>query len=66
MSAMYRKLIVEVTKCDPSRARFIVDLMRDRYGTLDGLTRKEFTREAKMADQQVDAVKTACPSWNPL
>jgi hypothetical protein len=45
----YERLIIEVTKCRTDEAPMVEGLMRDVYGTLDGLDRKTFQREAKKA-----------------
>lgn len=63
----YRKLIIEVTGCPTTEARFVEDLMRDANGgTLDHLTRAKFAREARSALKHVGEVKIAVPSWDPL
>lgn len=62
----YRKLIIEVTGCAREDARFVEDLMRDEYGTLDHLTRAKFTRCAKSCLKAVPGVKASVPGWDPL
>ncbi len=46
---MYRKLIIELTKCTAEEAPAVEMCMRDRWHTLDGLDRAEFRREARKA-----------------
>jgi len=48
-SRMYAQIIIELTGCPEGEAGGIEALMRDRFSVLDGLSRAEFRREAKMA-----------------
>lgn len=45
--SIYTNLIIELTKCTPEEAPLVEGLMRVTYGTLDGLDRATFRREAK-------------------
>jgi hypothetical protein len=52
--SIYTKLIIELTKCTPEEAPLVEGFMRADYGTLDGLSRLVFSREAK---QDLKAVR---------
>lgn len=59
----YGRLIVELTRCSEDEAGGIERLLRDRFGTLDGLSRAEFRREAKRAQKiLVDLWKEVWPT----
>ena len=45
----YSKIIIELIACTPGEAGGVERVMRDRFRVLDGLSRAEFKREAKMA-----------------
>jgi hypothetical protein len=45
--SLYTNLIIELTRCTPREASFVEGFMRTTYGTLDGLDRATFRREAK-------------------
>ena len=45
----YSKIIIELIACTPGEAGGVERIMRDRFRVLDGLSRAEFKREAKMA-----------------
>lgn len=47
--SLYTNIIVELTKCTPEEAPLVEGFMRVTYGTLDGLDRATFRREAKKA-----------------
>lgn len=44
---MYRKLIIELSKCTTEEARLVEGYMRLEFGTLDHLTRAQFKKAAK-------------------
>ena len=46
---IYRKLIVEATRCSPDDAPVVEEFMREVYRVLDGLDRKTFFYEARRA-----------------
>lgn len=45
----YRELILELAGCAEDEAGGVERVMRDRWHTLDGLSRAEFRREARKA-----------------
>lgn len=47
--AIYSKLIVASTGCTLDQTVPVLECMRNRYGTLDGLARVEFYRAARVA-----------------
>ncbi len=51
--SIYTKLIVELTKCKETEAPLVEGYLRLIYGTLDGLDRARFKREAKAALKDV-------------
>jgi hypothetical protein len=46
---IYGPKVIEDTGCSPEQTHTILDIMRDRFGTLDHLNRKEFRAEARAA-----------------
>lgn len=44
---LYTRLILDTTKCTPKEAPLVEGFLRVTYGTLDGLDRRTFSREAK-------------------
>jgi hypothetical protein len=46
---MYRKLIMELTQCSTAESARVEQFMRDKWHTLDGLSRAEFRRESRAA-----------------
>lgn len=53
MASIYKALIMEATKCSEEDAPKVENMMRERWRVLDGLDRKEFIKEAKIAYQMV-------------
>lgn len=49
----YGKTIMEATGCTAEETFEIEECMRDRFRTLDGLTRPEFIAEARLAKEVV-------------
>jgi len=46
---MYADLVIEFTGCQAEEAGGVIEVMRDKFGTLDGLSRAQFRRESKIA-----------------
>ena len=46
---MYKKTIIEFTRCNESQVGAIESMMRNNHPTLDGLSRAAFKKECKAA-----------------